>query len=1353
MKKKAKFIPYVLFSSLRMILTSMALSLAWFVSLAKLDPTGDASATGAYFAYGNGSQEKPFGISQPRHLYNLAWLQYMGKFNKTDSDTGKKQTYYFELAGDIDRTDYALPPIGTKTYPFIGSFNGNSHKITGLTISNNLDDFHQRPYSGVNESDFPEQINIVGFFGVVGSYENTAGINYDTSANQIVDTGLVDLTVKSSSRTTLAGLAAGYVNGKLQGVAVNDSFFQFKENTSPTTITNNLSDYSLVGYVKDITYLREREKSTSTTNAPSIDNPIAGQGGNDWGSSVARKDRYTTLHTKYEKADFPTYTTYEERTRDSQTAEFGPITRETSQDNKEHDQIYSYVSTDTENGKQTASYTFASKYDRGSGRKNDPYVGLSGKVDESWAKHSYVTRNITNEGNKNTFKLSDGKGNYLSATRNNEKTAIPSVTITNTGVNNAINLLFENGHLSFSRNNRVFYLNEKNGALTAVRGIATTAWAYDDDTNLYKTSTGYYLIFSNNNWVLSKRNVTETTITSDYKNSNDFAFSSDTPKYQYFLFEYTLNNTTHYRTLPGDKSKVVGDTTDKNAASKWYIDTNNGYKLYAKEGDTSYYLYSKVAGPAKWNLLYVTSNPNDSGIEDGKTGKTSTAYIIYNRFSEVDLWTHYYYFFGTKLSTNPNNAYKLYCSSPSRNSNNGYWTRNPDQQYCSFIGVNNSSCGKTDGTTQWSDSTDEIHDNVNELNDTYFPLTFNDNKTGPSDTNTGYVIGGGNYEEPISSGKGRSIGDIRVASHYKLDRLERNIFNKKYYYNDLGNSCLDTNSTGATSSNSQYNFSDSNFFAYTIDSKAESISQQNLIKISDPINETALKQSDSNCKSYTSLGFSKYYRTLLGKPSGSRVSRGNLLSNDSTAYGLHFRNAEISTNNKITIPYAKVNGQEYDNYELPQDAIDFNLKTEGYINFFAGTYYAWEKGSSISSDSNNCFFSLHTIERNGNKISNIKEISRIYKNKEHASDKTQPSYVYLYSDNTSNTGVEGTDGQRITGTKGDLLFDTRVLTNPDSSEWVNWAAYYFEVPVNKGEFALGSVSKANKNGAYLRYLDIGAGNKDENSITIEEHSEIDIKTYKYPSGVDFYDVSSSSGSSSTEEKYKDITGGETTAIAVKSAGTSDRKFVYDKTSSTLNVKGPPKDSLSAVYLSPGRKAKAGTDDIPLIEKTSHKVVIDKLTKYEIPQDDTAESLNGVEETTITIDGAKQGSVRKDVTLSCNVQQASNILEFVNDSNIRLFTLEYSIIKDASDSDTFTYGNPVSLTIDYDPYTRFYSITFNDSSGDTKVKAVRTYFNNDLTLKDNEKFAGVKITNLTDKQNPLVLNQVYSFRANKAQTNP
>ena len=1295
--------------------------MSWFASHSTFNPERNANSKGAYFAYGDGSAEHPYGIKEPRHLYNLAWLQDRGKFNEKDTD-GKRKTTYFELADNIDRSGYtALPPIGTTAYPFIGNFNGNSKTITGLTISNDTNDFTRKPYTGIDEF---KEVYIVGLFGVVGSYETGEQYGYDSSTNQILNTGISQLTMKSTSDKVLAGLVAGYVNGEIKGVGVNDSSFDLENNPNSLTRTNNLSDYSLVGYVKDNKYLKEREQSRITTDAPSIDNPIAGQGGNDWGSSVARKDRYTTLHAKYEKADFPTYTTYEERTRDSQTAEFGPITRETSQDKEVHDQIYSYVSTDTENGKQTASYTFASGYNdssrSGHRRKDDPYVGLSGKVDESWAKHSYVTRNITNEGNKNTFKLSDGKRNYLSATRNNEKTADPSVTITNnTRVNNAINLLFENGHLSFSRNNRVFYLNENQGKLSAVRKVKTsspTTWSYDEEQQLYKTGS-YYLVYDNG-WKLSKKAVTENNIESD--TTTDFSSS-----YDYFLF----SRNDYYRTLPFDKDNDFVGRGNRDSAAKWHIDTSDENKIYAEEGGNRYYLYSKTGGPKNWNLLYVTTSNNNN-----------YTYVTYRSSSS---WWQEKYFFGATSSD-----LKIFYDDKGTNPNEyGYWSRNGKQQ-CTVTGVKECKTSKTESSTPWSDSEDTLNENVNELNDTYFPLTFNDNKTGPSDTNTGYVIGGGNYEEPISSGKGRSIGDIRVASYYKLDR--NNFYN---YYNDLGNSCLDTNSTGATGSYSQYNFSDSNFFAYTIDSKAESISQQNLIKISNPINETALKQSDSNCKSYTSLGFSKYYRTLLGKPSGSRVSRGNLLSKDSTAYGLHFRNAEISTNNKITIPYAKVNGQEYDNYELPQDAIDFNLKTEGYINFFAGTYYAWKSGSNISSDSNNCFFSLHTIERNGNKISNIKEISRIYKNKEHASDKTQPSYVYLYSDNTSNTGVEGTDGQRITGTKGDLLFDTRVLTSPDSSEWVNWAAYYFEVPVNKGEFALGSVSKANKNGAYLRYLDIGAGNKDENNITIEEHSEIDIKTYKYPSGVDFYDVSSSSGSSSTEGKYKDITGGGTTAIAVKSAGTSDREFAYDKTRSTLNVNGPPKDSLSAAYLNPGRKAKAGTDDIPLIEKTSHKVVIDKLTTYEIPQDDTAESLNGVEETTITIDGAKQDSVRKDVTLSCNVQQASNILEFVNDSNIRLFTLEYSIIKDASDADTFTYGNPVSLTIDYDPYTRFYSITFNDSSGETKVKAVRTYFNNDLTLNDNEKFAGVKITNLTDKQNPLVLNQVYSFRANKAQTNP
>lgn len=668
-------------STILLLFSSRSLCVSWFASHSTFNPERNANSKGAYFAYGDGSAEHPYGIKEPRHLYNLAWLQDRGKFNEKDTD-GKRKTTYFELADNIDRSGYtALPPIGTTAYPFIGNFNGNSKTITGLTISNDTNDFTRKPYTGIDEF---KEVYIVGLFGVVGSYETGEQYGYDSSTNQILNTGISQLTVKSTSDKVLAGLVAGYVNGEIKGVGVNDSSFDLENNPNSLTRTNNLSDYSLVGYVKDNKYLKEREQSRITTDAPSIDNPIAGQGGNDWGSSVARKDRYTTLHAKYEKADFPTYTTYEERTRDSQTAEFGPITRETSQDKEVHDQIYSYVSTDTENGKQTASYTFASGYNdssrSGHRRKDDPYVGLSGKVDESWAKHSYVTRNITNEGNKNTFKLSDGKRNYLSATRNNEKTADPSVTITNnTRVNNAINLLFENGHLSFSRNNRVFYLNENQGKLSAVRKVkasSPTTWSYDEEQQLYKTGS-YYLVYDNG-WKLSKKAVTENNIESD--TTTDFSSS-----YDYFLF----SRNDYYRTLPFDKDNDFVGRGNRDSAAKWHIDTSDENKIYAEEGGNRYYLYSKTGGPKNWNLLYVTTSNNNN-----------YTYVTYRSSSS---WWQEKYFFGATSSD-----LKIFYDDKGTNPNEyGYWSRNGKQQ-CTVTGVKECKTSKTESSTPWSDSEDTL---------------------------------------------------------------------------------------------------------------------------------------------------------------------------------------------------------------------------------------------------------------------------------------------------------------------------------------------------------------------------------------------------------------------------------------------------------------------------------------------------------------------------------------------------------------------------------------------------------------------------------------------------------------------
>lgn len=1322
MKKKAKFIPYVLFSSLRMILASMALSLAWFVSLAKLDPTGDASATGAYFAYGNGSQEKPFGIAQPRHLYNLAWLQYMGKFNKTDSDTGKKKTYYFELAGDIDRTDYALPPIGTKTYPFIGSFNGNSHKITGLTISNNLNDFHQRPYSGVKESDFPEQINIVGFFGVVGSYENTAGINYDTSANQIVDTGLVDLTVKSSSRTTLAGLAAGYVNGKLQGVAVNDSSFQFKQNTSPTTITNNLSDYSLVGYVKDKTYLREREKSTSTTNAPSIDNPVAGQGDGEWGSSIDRRSRFKNLHQKYIKAEFPTYTTYEEVKWDSSTSSWTPITStKPKPEPTKIDGNYYFVSSDTGTDSKgssvkTASYTFAADTSyytvRSNGnvrdkRDSDPYVGLSGEL--SSANYTYLKRQIKDVGAKDTFILSDKTGtNYLSATRSNRystdpKNAPKASLINTTNKKDAIHLCLDknNNQLYFSLNDRFFYIGVAGTRLTVSRNSPSSVWTYDNAHSLL-VSEGKYLVFDGLSWTTFS--TPENEIVFDYDSVNN---SRDS---------YIFSQGNNYRCLPDDKTAFMGTTTDKSKAAKWIIDKDNGNKIYALDGTTKtkYYLYyeTQYEGWNRWLIPFVTKNTNDT-----------SGYIVWEP-------NHF-------VSTYRSRDYKLYYSD--NDTTYGHWSRNTSQN-CSVSGTSGTlkyQCQKIDSpSSSFTDSTDVI-ETRNKLKPTYFPLTFDEKGTSPSDKNTGYVVSGAKYNDSHKD----SIGDIRVASAYKTSGTS----NLGEDGNTLYKSCV--NGT---------KFSDSNFFAYTIKQNSSEASSDNKIKIGDPINN---QENTSGYTSYSTLGFKKYYRYILNEASGSRVARGKLLTADPIAYGLHFRNAEISKNNLTTVDYAKINGQEYYGYQLPNNAIDFNLKGEGYINFFAATYFYqsgdnWWTEDDWKTTYNNCFFSLHVIERDGNTINSIKEISKIYQNQSASVDKAQPSYVYEYTDGTTDTGVKDSSGNFIPGTKGTLLFDTRVLTNPDlDKEWVNNAAYYFEIPVNKGEFALGSVSGKDKNGAYLRYLDIGAGNKDDNNITIEEHTEIEVKTYSYPYGVDFHSFTSSA---TVQDSYSDIEGGKSSAVRISSVSGNGTAFQFSYSSSdrstVLKVTGPP-SSCKGTYLSPGVLLKNGESDLDVVESdTTHTVVIDKLTKYALPDSDNATSLKGTSQITMTVDG--KTSTREETetfSLECTTAEAKNILEFSNDSGEKLFTIDYSIVKQKKENtgtgtSEWTYDDPIKLVLFYNPKTRKYHVSFVGKDTSLEIMASMTYFNSSLT-RDNSTsgFAGVRIDNYSTEKT-IDLNKTYTFKA-------
>lgn len=197
------------------------------------------------------------------------------------------------------------------------------------------------------------------------------------------------------------------------------------------------------------------------------------------------------------------------------------------------------------------------------------------------------------------------------------------------------------------------------------------------------------------------------------------------------------------------------------------------------------------------------------------------------------------------------------------------------------------------------------------------------------------------------------------------------------------------------------------------------------------------------------------------------ISGGNI-------YGLHFMSGPISMDNIVTIPYAMIEEQEYTNYQLPANSIDFQVIRSGYINFFAGTYFS----------NNNSFFSLHQIFRNEDEsLLAIKEIAEIY-----STGNARDEYIYKYSD--------GTYSATLTS-EYSLIFNTSQIKRHNSLT-LN-AVYYFEIPVNKGEYALGSVDGGT--GAYLMYLDIAAnGGADAEGVD-------DFGAVEYRSSPDIIDTS------------------------------------------------------------------------------------------------------------------------------------------------------------------------------------------------------------------------------------------------------
>lgn len=212
------------------IIAIMTMSIfAWLPSDAFISTDMSASSVNFYFAGGDGTVNNPFIINKKRHIYNLSWLQYLGRF--------QSKTTYFSVEADIDMDGIAIPPIGTEANPFYGTFKGNGHVIKNVWVST----IAQEIVSDLVTENFNAGSK-VGFFGVIDSVATLVNGDYVYSKLGYADDFFLEnIKISTATNNATVGLIAGYANGSLTKVGVSNAYMRLSSGL------NVKSDHSLIG--------------------------------------------------------------------------------------------------------------------------------------------------------------------------------------------------------------------------------------------------------------------------------------------------------------------------------------------------------------------------------------------------------------------------------------------------------------------------------------------------------------------------------------------------------------------------------------------------------------------------------------------------------------------------------------------------------------------------------------------------------------------------------------------------------------------------------------------------------------------------------------------------------------------------------------------------------------------------------------------------------------------------------------------------------------------------------------------------------------------------------------------------
>lgn len=163
MNKKGLFALYI--STISTLVSTIALSVGMTIALYQKSVKGNGTygevSLRSYYESGSGTEEDPFIITRPRHLYNLSRLQGLGVYGEKtyfqlgkvdlggvdsngvpmcyadDSSIVKKP--YLDMSGS-DRDTNPINAIGSEALPFYGEFDGQNVEIKNLNVYANPQD-------------------------------------------------------------------------------------------------------------------------------------------------------------------------------------------------------------------------------------------------------------------------------------------------------------------------------------------------------------------------------------------------------------------------------------------------------------------------------------------------------------------------------------------------------------------------------------------------------------------------------------------------------------------------------------------------------------------------------------------------------------------------------------------------------------------------------------------------------------------------------------------------------------------------------------------------------------------------------------------------------------------------------------------------------------------------------------------------------------------------------------------------------------------------------------------------------------------------------------------------------------